>query len=101
VRFGGTLAQVLTAGVQLGSKFIEVYQSDVDPPANQQVLATEGAALKRNLFPLRLRRDADHYDIIAKIGTAAGARTGSVRPTRAGTSGRRSRSCREIDDRQN
>jgi len=50
-RLGGTLEQALTAGVQLGAKFVEVYQLDADDPANQEVLATEGAALEANASP--------------------------------------------------
>ena len=50
-RLGGTLEQALTAGVQLGAKFVEVYQLDADDPANQEVLATQGAALEANASP--------------------------------------------------
>jgi uncharacterized repeat protein (TIGR01451 family) len=48
VRLRGTLDQTLKAGVQLGAKFIEIYQADADDPAQQTVLANEGAALKLN-----------------------------------------------------
>lgn len=51
VRLGGTLAQALTKGVELGGKFVEVYESDVDDPKQQTVLATQGAALKGNAPP--------------------------------------------------
>jgi uncharacterized repeat protein (TIGR01451 family) len=50
-RLGGTLDQALTAGVQLGAKFVELYQLDADDPANQTVLATQGEALKANASP--------------------------------------------------
>ncbi|HZS18564.1 MAG TPA: DUF11 domain-containing protein [Candidatus Udaeobacter sp.] len=50
-RLGGTLEQALMAGVQLGAKFVEVYQLDADDPANQEVLATQGAALEANASP--------------------------------------------------
>ncbi len=43
---GGTLNQALTNGVQLGGKFVEVYEPDVEDPAQQTVLATQGAALQ-------------------------------------------------------
>lgn len=52
VRLQGTLAQALNAGVQLGAKFIEVYQQDGDDSAQQTTLATEGIALKLNVRPL-------------------------------------------------
>lgn len=48
-RLGGTLLQALTAGVNLGADWVEVYQSDADAPANQTVLALEGAALEANV----------------------------------------------------
>jgi Beta-galactosidase len=48
-RLGGTLQQALTAGVDLGAEYVEVYQSDADAPENQAVLATEGDALQANL----------------------------------------------------
>lgn len=46
VRNKGTLAQALTAGRQLGGKFVEVYEADVDDPRQQAVLAAQNAALK-------------------------------------------------------
>jgi hypothetical protein len=48
-RLGGTLGQALTKGVGLGAEFVEVYQSDADAPANQAVLANQGALLQANL----------------------------------------------------
>lgn len=45
-RLGGTLCQALSAGVNLGAKFIEIYQDDADAAANQQLLASESALLK-------------------------------------------------------
>jgi hypothetical protein len=50
-RIGGTLDQALTNGVQLGGKFVEVYEPDVEDPTQQTVLATQGAALKANGIP--------------------------------------------------
>jgi len=51
VRLGGTLNDALTQGVLLGAKFVEIYQDDVDKPANQTVLAIQGDALEDNLRP--------------------------------------------------
>jgi uncharacterized repeat protein (TIGR01451 family) len=51
VRLRGTLDQALMRGVQLGAKFVEVYPVDADDPAQQTVLAVEGAALKLNASP--------------------------------------------------
>ena len=48
-RLGGTLDEALRAGIALGAEFVEVYQSDADEPANQAVLATEGAKLEDNV----------------------------------------------------
>ncbi|HEU0210375.1 MAG TPA: beta-galactosidase [Candidatus Udaeobacter sp.] len=48
-QLGGTLLQALTAGVNLGAEYVEVYQSDADAPINQTVLALEGDALEANL----------------------------------------------------
>jgi hypothetical protein len=48
-RLGGTLDEALSAGVELGGEFVEVYQSDADDPINQPVLARQGEALKANI----------------------------------------------------
>ena len=48
-RLGGTLDEALTAGVDLGAEYVEVYQSDADAPANQPVLARQGDALEANI----------------------------------------------------
>ena len=40
-----------TAGVGFGCGFIEVYEPDVENPAYQTMLATQGAALRSNLPP--------------------------------------------------
>jgi hypothetical protein len=48
-RLGGTLNDALNRGVLLRAKFVEIYQDDVDKPANQTVLAIQGDALERNL----------------------------------------------------
>ncbi len=45
-RIGGTLAQVLNNGIQLGGKFIEVYESDITDPAEQSVLSSDNVALQ-------------------------------------------------------
>lgn len=45
-RNGGSLAQVLANGARLGGNFIEVYESDVNDPRQQAVLALQGAALQ-------------------------------------------------------
>lgn len=46
-RLQGTLSQALSAGVNLGAKFIEVYPGDADASANQRLLASEEALLKQ------------------------------------------------------
>jgi hypothetical protein len=46
---GGTLDEALSAGVNLGAEYVEIYQSDADAPANQTVLARQGDALEANL----------------------------------------------------
>jgi hypothetical protein len=46
VRNKGTLAQAINAGIQLGGKFVEVYEADVNDPRQQNVLISEGLALK-------------------------------------------------------
>jgi hypothetical protein len=45
-RIGGTLNQALNHGLQLGGKFVEVWEADVEDPDQQKVLATQDAALK-------------------------------------------------------
>ncbi|PZR77737.1 MAG: hypothetical protein DLM52_03890 [Chthoniobacterales bacterium] len=45
VRNRGTLADCIAAGIQLGGKFVEVYEADVDDPAQQGLLAAEDIAL--------------------------------------------------------
>ena len=49
VRLRGTLNEALSAGVELGGEYVEVYQSDADAPVNQPVLARQGDALKANI----------------------------------------------------
>ncbi len=48
-RLGGTLNQALTAGVLLGAKYVELYQSDADAPQYQTILQIQGDALEGNL----------------------------------------------------
>jgi len=51
VRLGGSLGQALTRGVQIGGKFVEVYEPDVNNPAQQTVLATTLASdLSRDIL---------------------------------------------------
>jgi hypothetical protein len=47
-RLGGSLNQALTRGVQLGAKFVELYQDDADASRYQTVLAVQGDALEAN-----------------------------------------------------
>ncbi len=48
LRIGGTLNKALTNGVQMGGKFVEVWEPDVEDPKQQTVLATQGRNLKAN-----------------------------------------------------
>jgi hypothetical protein len=45
-RIGGTLNQALNQGLQLGGKFVEVWEADVEDRQQQKVLATQNGALK-------------------------------------------------------
>lgn len=51
LRLGGTLNQVLTNGVQLRAKFVEVYEDDVLDPSQQSVLAKQDGDLEANVNP--------------------------------------------------
>jgi hypothetical protein len=48
-RLTGTLNEALTAGVSLGAKYVELYQTDADAPQYQTILQIQGDALEGNL----------------------------------------------------
>ena len=48
LRLGGTLDEALTAGVLMGTKFVEPYQDDADARAYQPILQRQGDAFEGN-----------------------------------------------------